>query len=129
MQTEKGPRAEPKGAATKRRAGGVKREQRAEVPARRRPGKAREITPPRTIEAKVVAIGNSRGVRLPRAVLAKYAIGDAVLLEEREDGLLVRGKSDERLSWEDTYKAMAREREDFRDLDVTIGDGLDKDLW
>jgi antitoxin MazE len=103
--------------------------QPAAASARSRPRKARENAPSRTLEVKVVAIGNSRGVRLPRAVLAKYAIGDAVLLEEREDGLLLRGKGDERLSWEDTYKDMAREREDFRDLDTTIGDGLDKDPW
>jgi antitoxin MazE len=50
-------------------------------------------------------------------------------MEEREAGLLLRSKRDERLSWEDTYKEMAREREDFRDLDTTIGDGLDKERW
>ena len=81
----------------------------------------------RTKELKVVQIGNSRGVRLPKAVLDRYAIGDAVVLEEREDGILLRNKKDRRLSWEDTYREMAREREDFRDFDATIGDGLDTD--
>jgi antitoxin MazE len=82
-----------------------------------------------TIEAKVIAIGNSRGIRLPRAVLTRYAIGDAVLLEVREGGLLLRGKNDERLSWDDTYKDMARARETWSDLDVAVGDGLDKEPW
>ena len=78
---------------------------------------------------KVVPIGNSRGVRLPKALLARYAIGDAVLLEEREEGLLLRGKNDDRLSWDDTFKEMAREREDWTDLDAAVDDGLHKDRW
>ena len=84
----------------------------------------------RNIELKVVPIGNSRGVRLPKAVLDKYAIRDAVVVEEREEGLLLRSKQDKRLSWEDTYKEMAREREDWSDLDAAVADGLDpEEKW
>ncbi len=32
---------------------------------------------------------------------------------------------DKRLSWEDTFKAMAREREDWSDFEGTVADGLD----
>lgn len=91
--------------------------------------KQAESAPLRTLEVKVIAIGNSRGVRLPKAVLARYAIGDAILLEEREEGLLLRGKDDQRLSWEDTYAEMAREREDWSDLDAAAGDGIEKEPW
>jgi len=84
----------------------------------------------RTIELKVVAIGNSRGVRLPKAIMEKYAVKDLVIAEEREDGLLLRSKGDKRLSWDETFKEMAREREDWTDLDVTLGDGMDpKERW
>ena len=84
----------------------------------------------RSTELKVVAIGNSRGVRLPKAVLDKYAIRDAVVVEEREEGLLLRSKKDKRLSWDETYQEMAREREDWRDLESTVADGLDmKEKW
>ena len=85
---------------------------------------------PRSIELKVVPIGNSRGVRLPKAVLDKYAIRDAVIVEEREEGLLLRSKQDQRLSWEDSYREMAREQEDWSNLDATIADGLDpEERW
>ena len=60
-------------------------------------------------------------MRLPKAVLDKYAIRDAVVVEERE--------KDRRLSWEETFKAMADEREDWSDLDGTLNDGLDKEPW
>ena len=81
----------------------------------------------RTIELKVVAIGNSRGVRLPKAVLDKYAIKGELVLEERTEGLLLRNKRDKRLSWEDTFREMAKEREDWSDLDATMADGLDQE--
>jgi antitoxin MazE len=82
------------------------------------------------LELKVVRIGNSRGVRLPRSVLDKYGVEDVVLAEEREEGLLLRSKTDKRLSWRETFKAMAREREDWSDLDATLADGLDSgDEW
>ena len=93
---------------------------------RRNPAKARNAE---LVELKIVAIGNSRGVRLPKAVLDRYAIRDAVVVEQREDGLLLRGKKDRRLSWEDTFKAMAREREDCSDFDTAVNDGLDKEFW
>ena len=83
----------------------------------------------RSLELKVVPIGNSRGVRLPKAVLDKYAIRDAVVVEEREDGLLLRSKKEKRLSWDETFKDMAREREDWSDLDVTLNDGLGREPW
>jgi antitoxin MazE len=84
----------------------------------------------RSTELKVVAIGNSRGVRLPKAVLDKYAIRDAVVVEEREEGLLLRSKKDKRLSWDETYEEMAREHEDWSDLEPTVADGLNtKEKW
>jgi len=81
----------------------------------------------RTLELKVVPIGNSRGVRLPKAVLDKYAIKGELVLEERTEGLLLRNKRDKRLSWEDTFREMAKEREDWNDLDAAMADGLDQE--
>lgn len=82
-----------------------------------------------TLEIKVVPICHSRDLRLPKSVIAKYAIGESVVLEEREEGVLLRSKKAKRLSWEETYKDMARKREGWTDLDTTIADGLDKEPW
>lgn len=84
-------------------------------------------TPARQL--KVVRIGNSRGVRIPRQLLSKYRIEEAVVMEERSDGLLLHGINDGRLSWEDTYKQTARAVDDWRDLNATLGDGIDEDSW
>jgi antitoxin MazE len=81
------------------------------------------VKSPKTVELKIVAIGNSRGLRLPREIIERYAIEDTIVLEIREDGLVFRNKRDKRLSWEDTFKDMAREREDWSDFEGTVADG------
>lgn len=84
-----------------------------------------------TIELKVARIGNSRGVRLPAASLRRYGIGAAVVMEERSDGILLRrpGPAVEKLSWEETARAMAAAAEDWHDFEVAEADGLDQMPW
>ncbi len=79
----------------------------------------------RSREAKLVPIGNSKGVRIPKALLQKYGLKNSLIIEETEKGLLLRNKEDSRLSWEDTYKAMASEKENWDDFDTTLLDGLE----
>ena len=81
--------------------------------------------PLRTIDAKIVPIGNSKGVRIPKALLQKYGLKDSLLIEETEKGLLLRNKEESKLSWEDTFKAMADEKEQWDDFDETLLDGLE----
>ncbi|BBO86189.1 hypothetical protein DSCO28_67550 [Desulfosarcina ovata subsp. sediminis] len=79
----------------------------------------------RTRDVKLVPIGNSKGVRIPKPLLIKYGLKNSFLLEETEQGLLLRKKEDNKLSWEDTYKAMADEKENWDDFDTTLLDGLE----
>jgi mRNA interferase MazF len=46
-------------------------------------------------------IGNSRGIRIPAEILRRHRIGDAVLLEERGDELVLRPKKQTKLSWKE----------------------------
>jgi antitoxin MazE len=84
----------------------------------------------RNVVLKVVRVGNSRGVRLPKALIEKFAIKDELVLEERVDGLLLRADKDRRLGWAETFKATAREHEDWSDFDAAVGDGIDpREKW
>jgi len=78
-----------------------------------------------TRDVKLVPIGNSKGIRISKSLLQKYGFGNSLLLEETERGLLLRKKGGSELSWEDTYKAMAAEKEIWEDFDATLSDGLE----
>jgi antitoxin component of MazEF toxin-antitoxin module len=79
------------------------------------------------IELKVARIGNSRGVRLPAATLARYEVGDTLAMEERAEGILLlpRGEAPEKLSWEETARAMAAAAEDWSAWNAADADGLE----
>lgn len=83
------------------------------------------------VKLKVARIGNSRGVRLPAASLRRYRIGETVVMEERSDGILLRptGPSVEKLSWEETARAMAATREEWDEWEATTPDGLETLPW
>ncbi|MCY4439060.1 MAG: AbrB/MazE/SpoVT family DNA-binding domain-containing protein, partial [Deltaproteobacteria bacterium] len=58
-------------------------------------------------DVKLVSVGNSKGIRLPKALLQKYGWSDSLVLEEAEDGVLLYSKEKNSLSWKETYRAMA----------------------
>ena len=79
----------------------------------------------RSRDVKLVPIGNSKGVRIPKALLQKYGLKNPLLIEETDKGLLLRNKEESKLSWEDTYKSMANEKENWDDFNTTLLDGLE----
>ena len=80
-----------------------------------------------TKDTKLIPIGNSQGIRISKLLLQKYGFIDRLVLEETDKGILIRKPDeDSQFSWEDTFKAMAQEEEDWSDLDVTLMDGLAK---
>ena len=82
----------------------------------------------KTIELKVTRIGNSRGVRLPAPLLRRYRITDTLILVEHPDEIVLRPKhtKNQKLSWEETAKAMAAAKEDWSEWDCTLADGLNE---
>lgn len=81
----------------------------------------------RSKDVRLISIGNSKGVRIPKALIQKYGLKESLLLEETDRGLLLRNKEESKLSWEDTYKAMADAKEDWSAFDATLLDGLEDD--
>jgi antitoxin MazE len=82
----------------------------------------------RSQSIKIVPIGNSKGIRIPRNLLQKYGFSDSLILEETDQGLLLRKSGETKLSWEDTYKAIALEDENWSDFDIALLDGLEDDF-
>lgn len=80
------------------------------------------------MQAKLIDIGNSKGLRIPKNMIKKYHLQSRLNLEEREDGILIKADIPEnKLSWEDTYREMGKEDENWNDWDVVIGDGIDSE--
>jgi len=81
------------------------------------------------MKAKLVAIGNSKGVRLPRSVIEECGFGDEV--EMRVDAVTVvlapaRGPRD---GWDAAFERMAEAGDDALLIPDTLDHGWDRDEW
>lgn len=70
------------------------------------------------MKAHIIKIGNSKGIRIPKALLEQSRIGEEVELEVKGNQILIRPASRPREGWEQTFRFMA-EREEDRLLDIT----------
>jgi antitoxin MazE len=76
-----------------------------------------------TVRTRLVRIGNSQGVRIPKALLDQVGLDGEVELEAQDRQLVVRPVPPEgraRLGWDERFRAMA-ERGDDRLLDEDGG--------
>ncbi|MBD2751769.1 AbrB/MazE/SpoVT family DNA-binding domain-containing protein [Spirosoma validum] len=73
----------------------------------------------------VVSIGNSKGIRIPKAVLDKYQISNSVEVEMREDELVLRPIRKPREGWEEAFKQMHANGDDR----LLIPDVFDDETW
>jgi antitoxin MazE len=64
------------------------------------------------MRTKLVAIGNSKGVRLPKAVIEQCALGDDIELEIRGQQIILRAAGRPRAGWDEAFAEMARRGDD-----------------
>jgi antitoxin MazE len=62
--------------------------------------------------AKLIAIGNSRGVRIPKTLIQQAGLTDEVELEVRGDRLTIRSSRQPRSGWETAFQTMRKRAHD-----------------
>jgi len=64
------------------------------------------------MRARVVKIGNSQGIRIPKTLLEQTGIMDDVELDIEKDKIVIRPISNPRRGWESAFKAMSDNLDD-----------------
>ena len=64
------------------------------------------------MKARIVRIGNSQGIRIPKPLLEQSGLGDEVELEVLPDQIVIRAASRARAGWDEAFRAMAAEGDD-----------------
>jgi antitoxin MazE len=80
------------------------------------------------MKASVIQIGNSRGVRIPKAVLEQVGFQDEVEMEVRGSQLVIRAANHARAGWDAAFAKMA-ERGDDKLLDAPTSTKWDETEW
>ncbi|MEO8050001.1 MAG: AbrB/MazE/SpoVT family DNA-binding domain-containing protein [Acidobacteriota bacterium] len=80
------------------------------------------------MRANLVQIGNSRGVRIPKAFLEQAGLRDEVDIEVRGSQVVIRPANHARAGWNEAFAAMAA-RGDDRLLDDVAPSDWDESNW
>ena len=74
------------------------------------------------MEAAIIKIGNSKGLRLSKAILEKYNIQDKVQLILEEGQIILRPIDEPRKGWGKTFQKMNLEGDDQLLINVVFED-------
>ena len=82
------------------------------------------------MRARIVKIGNSQGIRIPKPLLDQTGIMDDVELEVEKTQIIIRPISSPRTGWENAFRAMAQNGDDLLiDGNENISHSWDEEEW
>ena len=81
------------------------------------------------METRLINIGNSKGIRIPKNVIEKYHFGETLDVIETDEGILVKAIDAPRKGWEDQFKnAQLAGNEELSDFNE-VSNGFDREEW
>ncbi len=81
------------------------------------------------VKTRIIRIGNSQGIRIPKLLLEQSGITGEVELEIEDEKIIIRPVEAPRRQWEEAFAAMAEQGDDaLLDPDV-IESGWDEEEW
>ena len=82
------------------------------------------------MRARVVKIGNSQGIRIPKPLLEQTGIRDDVELKVEKNQIIIRPIANPREDWDDAFKSMAAKGDDTLFVgDENIYHSWDEEEW
>lgn len=82
------------------------------------------------MRTRIVKIGNSRGIRIPKALLEQTGLQGEVEIQAQGGSLVVVAVHPPRAGWEDAFREMALQGDDLLlDGDVSTTESFDAEDW
>ena len=82
------------------------------------------------MKTRIVKIGNSRGVRIPKPLIEQTGLDEEVEITVEDNRLVIGPANPPRAGWEEAFKGMAAAGDDaLIDSDVPSATSWDEDEW
>jgi antitoxin MazE len=82
------------------------------------------------MKSKLVRIGNSQGIRIPRPLIEQAGLAGEVDLQVVSGSIVIKPAKQARAGWEESFEEMARRADDAPlDADLVSGTSWDDDQW
>jgi len=79
---------------------------------------------------RIIKIGNSQGIRIPKPLLEHAGLGEEVELEVQDNCIVIRPVEKPRQGWEEAFRVMAEHGDDqLLDEDLTGRTRWDEEEW
>ena len=81
------------------------------------------------MRARVIKIGNSQGLRIPKPILDQTGILDDVEIEVEKNQIIIRPVKNVREGWDAAFKMMRETGDDESIIDEYISHSWDEEEW
>ena len=81
------------------------------------------------MKTRIVKIGNSQGVRIPKLFLEQTGLSDEVEIEVVNDQIVIKPASHPRQGWAESFQEMAKNGDDDLLIDDSGLSNWDKEEW
>ena len=82
------------------------------------------------VKTRIVKIGNSQGIRIPKLLLEQSNLGEEVELELDQNQIIVRPVHPVRHGWAEAFKVMSERGDDsLLDGEVPVSTQWDEEEW
>jgi antitoxin MazE len=82
------------------------------------------------LRERVIKIGNSQGLRIPKPILEQTGIMDDVEIEVEKNRIIIRPVKNARAGWDKAFKTMGEKGDDKPLIDETdISNSWDEEEW
>lgn len=82
-----------------------------------------------TVKTRIIRIGNSQGIRIPKPLLEQSGIQSEVELEIEDNKIIIHASQSPRIDWEDAFVAMAEQGDDMLLESDVIDSDWDQEEW
>ena len=81
------------------------------------------------MRARVIKIGNSQGLRIPKPILEQTGIMDDVEIEVEKNQIIIRPVKNTREGWDTAFRKMHQAGDDTLLINDTISNSWDEEEW
>jgi antitoxin MazE len=82
------------------------------------------------MRARIIKIGNSQGLRIPKPILEQTGIMDDVEIEVDKNHIIIRPVQNVREGWDDAFKEMGKKGDDKAVMeDEYLAHSWDEEEW
>jgi antitoxin MazE len=79
---------------------------------------------------KLILIGNSKGVRIPKAMIQQFGLDNGdIVLQAEEDGLLIKPVKKPRAGWNEQFSKAVKNNKKMKEEVPYIQNNFDETEW